>query len=329
MDKNNKLLLTDYIKQSGTYIPFPKDGKSWVILSDIEQRIKEKIEKVGKPLKDWDINIYRGILTGCNEAFIINKERRDELIKKSPKSAEIIRPILRGRDIKRYGYEFADLYLLFIPWHFPLHLDTTITGASKEAELIFKKEYPAVYNHLRKYKNMLSARNTAETGIRYEWYALQRWGANYWEDFSKQKVVWARLMRISKNDTDDFPRFALATKENFVVDSLCFFTGQDIPYFQGILNSELAMYYFLNNIAILDDGGMQMRQQYIELMSIPCADEATKQKIIEIVKILNKKNDRQKENELNNIVYALYEFNQQEIYQIKCIIQEKTALIKE
>ena len=83
-----------------------------MILSDIEQRIKQKIEAVGTPLKEWDIKIYRGILTGCNDAFIINKEKRDELIKKCPKSAEIIRPILRGRDIKRYGYDFADTYLL-------------------------------------------------------------------------------------------------------------------------------------------------------------------------------------------------------------------------
>ncbi|MRJ11740.1 hypothetical protein EDL98_11815, partial [Ornithobacterium rhinotracheale] len=62
--------------------------------------------------KDWDINIYRGILTGYNEAFIINGEKKDELIAQDPKSAEIIRPILRGRDIKRYGYDFADLWLI-------------------------------------------------------------------------------------------------------------------------------------------------------------------------------------------------------------------------
>ena len=92
---------SDLSKLSGQSIEFPKNGNSWVILSDIEQRIKQKIEAVGRPLKEWDIKIYRDILTGCNDAFIINKEKRDELIKKCPKSAEIIRPILRGRDIKR------------------------------------------------------------------------------------------------------------------------------------------------------------------------------------------------------------------------------------
>ena len=93
-------------------IKFPHNA-SWVILSPIEQRIKEKIEKVGVPLKDWeDIRINYGIKTGCNEAFIIDKAKKDELIRQSPNSVNIIRPILRGRDIKRYGYDFAHLYLI-------------------------------------------------------------------------------------------------------------------------------------------------------------------------------------------------------------------------
>jgi adenine-specific DNA-methyltransferase len=151
-----------------------------MILTPIEQRIKAKIEAVGTPLKDWDINIYRGILTGYNEAFIVDGKKKDELIAEDPKSAEIIRPILRGRDIKRYSHDFADLWLLFIPWHFPLQSDPTIKGASQEAESAFKAQYPAIYNHLLQYKTELENRNKAETGIRYEWYALQRWGANYW-----------------------------------------------------------------------------------------------------------------------------------------------------
>ncbi|UZD41216.1 hypothetical protein [Capnocytophaga ochracea] len=153
-----------------------------MILSDIEQRIKAKIEAIDTPLKDWDIQINRGILTGFNDAFIIDGKKRTELIAQDPKSAEIIRPILRGREIKRYGYVFADLYLLFIPWHFPLHqIKPEIKGASKEAEKAFENQYPAIYNHLLQYKTELSNRNKAETGIHYEWYALQRWGANYWE----------------------------------------------------------------------------------------------------------------------------------------------------
>ena len=96
---------------------------SWVILSPIEQSIKRKIEAVGTPLKDWDINIYRGVLTGCNEAFIIDTAKRDEIISncqtedERKRTAELIRPILRGRDIKRYGYEWLNYGLLPLSPH--------------------------------------------------------------------------------------------------------------------------------------------------------------------------------------------------------------------
>ncbi|MDE7292660.1 MAG: type II restriction endonuclease, partial [Treponemataceae bacterium] len=85
-------------------------------MSLIEQSIKRKIESVGVPLKDWNISINYGIKTGFNDAFIITKEKRDEILsnckteEERKKTAEIIRPILRGRDIKRYGYDWAGLY---------------------------------------------------------------------------------------------------------------------------------------------------------------------------------------------------------------------------
>jgi hypothetical protein len=103
--------MTGYIEQNSTVLEF-FSGNSWVILNPIEKRIKEKIERVGIPLKDWDISINYGIKTGCNEAFIIDKAKRDEIIAKDNKSAEILRPILRGRDIARYQTNFADLYLI-------------------------------------------------------------------------------------------------------------------------------------------------------------------------------------------------------------------------
>jgi adenine-specific DNA-methyltransferase len=92
--------------QNGSRMSFTGTD-SWTLLSPVEQSIKQKIETVGVPLRDWDVCIYRGILTGFNEAFIISGEKKDELISIDPKSAEIIRPILRGRDIKRYGYQLC------------------------------------------------------------------------------------------------------------------------------------------------------------------------------------------------------------------------------
>jgi hypothetical protein len=305
--------LTDYIRQHSSKLEF-LSGNSWVILNPIEKKIKEKIEEVGAPLKDWDISINYGIKTGCNEAFIIDKVKRDELIKKDKKSAEIIRSILRGRDIKRYGYEFADLYLLFIPWHFPKHLDTTITGASKEAERVFKEEYPAVYNHLLQFRDMLSARNTAETGIRYEWYALQRWGANYWDDFSKQKIVWKR---VGSN-----LRFCYDNSKHMVLDSTCFATGKHLKYLLAVLNSKIG-YYLLQNSPKTGTGDLLISVQAIEPLRIPKISYSDECKVINLVDILlslkSIPNVVEIENEIDHIVYKFYDFTKEEIMYIKSI----------
>ena len=86
--------------------------ESWIISTPQEFKIRKRIEEIGTPLKNWDINIYRGVLTGYNKAFIISGKKKDELIEQDPKSAEIIKPILRGRDVKRYKAEFADKWLI-------------------------------------------------------------------------------------------------------------------------------------------------------------------------------------------------------------------------
>ena len=121
------------------------------------------------------------------------------------------------------------------------------------------------------------------------------------EDFSKPKIVWSRLMRISKTEVDSFPRFSKADAGFYVVDSLCFFTGKNIDKLCLYLNSALATYYYFKNIAILDDGGMQMRQQYIE--EIPCppiehiADDVS--------------------------IYSLFDFTKEEIDFIESFIKNK------
>ena len=126
-----------FVQQSGSECEF-SNSDSWVILSPIEQSIKRKIEAVGTPLKDWDIQINYGIKTGYNDAFIINTEKRDEILSncqsedERTRTAELIRPILRGRDIKRYGYNWDGLYLI-------------ATFPSRHYDI---EKYPAVKNYL-------------------------------------------------------------------------------------------------------------------------------------------------------------------------------------
>ena len=214
-----------------------------MVLSEIEQSIKNKVEAVGKPLKEWDVKIYRGVLTGCNDAFIVSTEKRDEILsnckteEEREKTCEIIRPILRGRDIKRYGYDWANLWVIFIPWHFPLQFDESIIGASVKAENLFKEQYPAVYQHMLEYKEALSSRNKAETGIRYEWYAMQRWGAKYLDDFNQPKIVWGEISDRSK--------FAFDSDGQFVPEATSFLmVGKHLEFLCCLLNSNIIEWYF-------------------------------------------------------------------------------------
>ncbi len=179
--------------------------ESWVILSETEKLLKQKIENIGTPLKDWDINIYRGVLTGYNEAFIINGATKDRLIEQDPKSAEIIKPILRGRDIKRYKAEFADLWL--INSHNGVKADHLITKNIKKPyykitddfgiEILKQKafeippvninDYPAVKKHLSQYWDRLKRRD--DKGITP--YNLRN--CAYIQEFEKEKIVWGSV----------------------------------------------------------------------------------------------------------------------------------------
>ena len=267
LNKDSLKNLSDFVQQQSVECRFDSSD-SWVILSPIEQSIKRKIESVGTPLKDWDIQINYGIKTGFNDAFIINTEKRNEILdncsseEERTKTAELIRPILRGRDIKRYGYNWADLWLIAT---FPSrHYDIEMYPAVKAHLLSFGKERleQTGKKYLINGEEIKARKKTSN-----KWFETQD-SISYWDDFFKPKIVWARLMRISKSEIDSFPRFSKADAGYFVVDSLCFFTGKDIDKLCTFLNSSLATYYYLKNIAILDNGGMQMRQQYIE--EIPC-----------------------------------------------------------
>ena len=293
--------MSEYIQHNQTVMAFDS-SESWVILSPIELSIKRKIESVGVPLKKWDINIYRGILTGFNEAFIISGEKKDELIAADPKSAEIIRPILRGRDIKRYSYTFADLWLI-------------ATFPSRQYNI---DDYPAVRDYLltfgieRLEQTGKSHKINGETvksrkKTSNQWFETQD-SISYWDDFSKQKIVWARLSRISKNDFYDFPRFSLVNSNYFVVDSLCFFTGNNLDKLVHMLNSEFSAYYFFNTVAILDTGGMQMRQQYVENIPLP-------------VNISFE--DKSDYESINLSIYEAFNFTEDEITYIKDYLKEK------
>ena len=299
-NKNGVKNLSLFVQQQHLTCDF-RASESWVILSPIEQSIKRKIEAVGTPLKDWDVQIYRGVLTGCNEAFIINTAKRDEILAncqseaERARTAELIRPILRGRDIGRYGYKWAGLWLIYIPWHFPFQFDESIQGASEKAERAFKEQYPAVYSHMLQYKEPLSKRNKAETGIRYEWYAMQRWGAKYWNLFFQPHICWKA---VGKNLA-----FALVEGGIFLTAPASFISGGN--YNETILHylcSTVGSYFIYKNSDTTGAGDIMLNIQSLIKFPIPIGTIDT---------------DGLSNKEINEKIYRSYGFTHAEISYIE------------
>ncbi|WP_080666761.1 TaqI-like C-terminal specificity domain-containing protein [Elizabethkingia anophelis] len=220
-------------------------------------------------------------------------------------------PILRGRDIKKYGLESSDLWLLFIPWHFPFQNNPEIKGASQLAENQLSESYPAIYKHLLSFKEQLSNRNKAETGVRYEWYALQRWGANYWEDFSKQKIVWGEI--------SDKAKFAVDIDGQYVNEATTFLmVGNSLLYLVVYLNSKLSEYFFSKIGTTTGVGTVRWKKFTIEQLLVPKIDKEIQLKfenyaleIIELIKL--GKDYSQIDKCINTLIYQVFCFSKEEI----------------
>ena len=196
------------------------------------------------------------------------------------------------------------MWLLYIPWHFPLHKDSNVSGASLEAEKAFEDEYPAIYNHLLLYKTQLSNRNKAETGIRYEWYALQRWGANYMDDFSKQKIIWKRVGSLLK--------FCYDESGVITLDSTCFATGKFIKYLIAFLNSSIGN-YLLQDSPKTGTGDLLVSVQAINPIIVPIPEEIFEDRINHLIDQLLQNSDTKIEGLINSSFYDLFNFSLDEI----------------
>ena len=247
------------MQQSGSVCEFT-NSDSWVILSPIEQSIKRKIESVGTPLKDWDINIYRGVLTGYNEAFIISTEKREEILAncqsedERERTAELIRPILRGRDIKRYGYNWAGLYLIAT---FPSrHYDIEQYPAVKEYLLSFGIER---LEQTGKEHNVNGEKIKARKKTSNKWFETQD-SISYWEDFSKPKIIYPNMTKYMPFVYDE---------ANFLTNQKCFIiTGQNMAYLNAFLNSSLFKYCFRDSFPELQGGTRELSKIFFDKIPV-------------------------------------------------------------
>ncbi|WP_366146305.1 TaqI-like C-terminal specificity domain-containing protein [Crocosphaera sp.] len=287
-------------------------SEGWRLESSDVLQLLNKLRNAGIPLGEYvDGRFYYGIKTGFNEAFVINKETRNRLITEHSSSAEVLKPFLRGRDVKRWVINNPELWLIFIPWHFPLHEDNSIVGASMQAEEAFQYQYPAIYNHLYQFKDKLSARNKAETGIRYEWYALQRYAASYYSEFENNKIIYPNICKQNEFAWDE---------HNYLVNQKAFIISSDSKYLLGVLNSNVVMWLFTQLLAKLQNDFYEPSRIFMKHFPIPKATNKQDTEITEIVnKIIKIKNNNPDtdvshlESEIDKIVYELYGLTPEEI----------------
>ncbi len=269
--------------------------------------LRDKMESVGTPLKDWDIQINYGIKTGANEAFIITTEKREEILnacktqEERKRTEALIKPILRGKDIKRYSYEWAHL------WVINTHNGYTSNLKFKIPPIDIEK-YPAIKAHLDSHYDTIATRSDQGDTP----YHLRN--CAYLEDFEKEKIVWAEM-------TDE-PRFIYDNK-GFYTNQTCYFIARDDKYLFAILNSKV-IYFFMRQMASnLGEGAFRWIKQFIERLPIPqiteknqkLADKITDgaKAILEAKEKDPKANTQQLEKEIDALVYQLYNLTDEEI----------------
>ena len=309
-DFEPELGIASYVEKNSVKISgLTKDA--WFIGNAAEIALKEKIEQMGMPLKEWDISIYRGIITGLNAAFIIDNETKEALIAEDPKSAEIIKPVLRGRDIKRYQTNWAKLWLIATLPSLRLNIDN----------------YPAIKRHLLSYgrEKLEQAGKTLPDGSKsrkktpHAWFELQDTCA-YHAEFEKEKIVWGNLSIT--------PQFAFSKENVFISAPSNLITGKSIKYLAALLNSHFC-YYKMRQIAYSrKQGYMEYQKIFVQQIPIPPITEENRyialqlEELVEKILTITKNSDcsdkvarqiKEIEAQIDQFVYKLYRLTKGEI----------------
>ena len=306
--------MSDFVQQQNSVCDFGS-SESWVVLSPIEQSIKKKIEAVGTPLRDWNINIYRGVLTGCNEAFIINTEKRDEILAncqtddERTRTAELIRPILRGRDIKRYAYEWAELWLIAT---FPSrHYNIDEYPAIKQYLLSFGIERLEQTGkiHIVNGEKVKARKRTSN-----KWFETQD-SISYWEDFSKPKVVYMEIQTDNPEEGYPFPCYSYDDNRCIVLNTAYIMSSEttDPRYVLGILNSRLGKFLVKLYVTQLQERQFRMLSQYVMKFPIAHPTKEQENEMIHLVQDVLVHQSLASEKRIDNLAFQIYGLTEIEI----------------
>ena len=296
--KHTATSLAAYAAENGVHFPLPKPGAQWVILSDIERQIQAKIEAVGTPLKDWDISISCGLKTGYNAAFVIDNQTKEALIAADPKSAEIIKPILRGRDVNRYHAKWAKLWLI-----------DTHNGYG-DVPAIDMNDYGAIKAHLDAFYPQLEKRHDKGNTP----YNLRN--CAYHAEFEKAKIAWGNIAYSSA--------FCYSAPGEFIAGPANLLTSSEdnIKYLLGCMNSRLFNWEF-TQLGIPLGYAFEWKKQYVEQIHVPPITDENRAIVAEIEELVDallsaKKADSDAdtsdlEKAIDTFVYGLYHLTPEEI----------------
>ncbi|EJE7805562.1 class I SAM-dependent DNA methyltransferase [Campylobacter jejuni] len=286
--------------------------ESFTFSDENTSALKAKIERIGTPLKEWQgLNIYRGILTGYNEAFIITTEKRNEILAnckdeaEKERTAKLIRKMLRGRDIKRYSYEWAGL------WVINAHNGYKNQNGEK-VEAINIENYPSLKKHFDEFYPQLEKR--ADKGLTP--YNLRN--CAYIEEFEREKIVYSEIVRK--------PQFYLDTKLNFYAEATSFIlTGENLKYLIAFLNNDFVAFIFKTFYAggNLGENGFRYKKAFLEKLPIPKINSKNQKLADELINLVDEilkakeqdknANTQELENKINSLVYKLYNLTDDEI----------------
>ncbi|HEH5500073.1 TPA: Eco57I restriction-modification methylase domain-containing protein [Campylobacter coli] len=285
--------------------------ESFTFSDENTSALKAKIERIGIPLKEWQgLNIYRGILTGYNEAFIITTEKRNEILAnckdeaEKERTAKLIRKMLRGRDIKRYSYEWAGL------WVINTHNGYKNQNGEK-VEAINIKHYPSLKKHFDEFYPQLEKR--ADKGLTP--YNLRN--CAYIEEFEKEKIVYPCIMAKE-------PCFSYETSFAFAMAPANIITSNSdiLKYILAFLNSDF-IYLMLRKFYM--GGGIEgeLKTNNLEKLPIPKINSKNQKLADELINLVDEilkakeqdknANTQELENKINSLVYKLYNLTEEEI----------------
>lgn len=275
------------IQQNGYFLPSTAIKDSNWMLSDIDSvQLVNKMESIGVPLDNYvNGKIYYGVKSGLNKAFIIDDAKRTELILKDSKSAEVIKPLTIGRNIRKWNVKRKNQWLIYSPWSFEID------------------NYPAIKEHLIRWQEALKKRPECKSG-RYNWWCMARYGANYADFFDYPKIIFPDITAES--------RFTFDETGTYINDTSFMIPVKDF-YLLGVLNSCHVWDYLKQKTAVLGDanqgGGLRLKRIYMENLPIPPASNSEKEAISKLVqKCLNAKgvDCEAWEKEIDDRVAALY-----------------------